>query len=1373
MKTVHAIALALALISIPFLSSAKAADSTTTLIGRVSLHWNGYKGRKGTLRKNFKVRILQIRPDGKNKTYSTSTDDNGVYVLKDIPNLGKFEIKQIGYKGINKSFSTSSAQITPGKTAKFVFIPEHIYNLDKRGNIISFTWVVLYEQAFTASLNKKTRRYTVKDVDPLPFISSIEVFRQTASLKHLQADLAEEADWLYGQASVSRIKAALSSEKNGKLQATIEQERKDYPSNKFVVEYISDLYQNKLNKPTQARDINLQYAQAAHDPAEKARAYDRAARISSSTGNSQDAVRFLKKALDLAPPKMKPSLAASLARHHIGQNENDPAAEILRKVASSAETAQDLITLARVFSDHLLQPQQALQLVNLHQDKFAARPAEKATLFVYLGKLYSQLDDRDALAGLVEQMKPIKETAAETFLVSHFRNTGQIQEAAAHIESASRRQPETYTLSGFTWFDYLYDVADSKELAGELSKMRYRKAIAAPQNTTQLDYWVYATLLKYLALEKHLDQIDKVGAELLKKNPDDRKLVREILSRLEKGERRNSWLQKYEKQLRAYVKEAPEDDQRWRLLIETIARERSDVPTILSILQEARTTLKNPQFGTEIFAELATQPAFFDGLQKKVNELVDPPKKNIRKNQWSLINSFVQALLSRGEHRQALRQLAALERRNMPHDLRVQLVRLLLRTGDKDKALTHVSRFKTSKLNTAEKFAVALLYSDLAQHEKAKALLRAVVKADPDNLDARFRYATLLEQAFEFGAAHKQYSRCVRDGLALRLPKDHLDDLALIAAKEKRPSQRAYKLAERYIDSGDAVSALRIVDNYLKTAPITADLAYIKGRANEERREFIKAQEYYEKSLSLAKDEKLKEALTGSIGRLKNLIAIQKKILEARLLIGRQKYLDAQTILDTLLKASPSYAEAIYLLGQLHDARDYHDKSEAEKYYRQTLTVSPRHADAKTALNNITQFNYLLKRYKVYPNDLDNAEKLVEKFQELGRASDADRVSKEVFDRNPRNEKAMGLLYDQLVNYSLRHDAQQVALKTAQQLVRVSPSSDNKSNVAFALMKNNKLERAMQLAGTIIQAEPNHHGALNVIASIHYQKGDYQASEDWYLRVLRVQDGSVYRSNYGNLLSSSERIREALVQYRRSLKLDPSNITPKKRILMLLIRTGAYAEAESIANRLAPAAPRSALPRLALAHISLSKGNLGDALDQFKYIANLSERNRSAAGYASTLAFAYLYAGENEKYESEKQRALRLAKERMQRLQNAGIDTDFGVNYYALVLDHGIEAEYPAALDAFKKYHERYSNRVWGGAQLGWAEAHSGDYKSALAHVEEVQRLYPGNAETLYRKAWILYKMGQQDMAAATIREALELFPTHLKSLILKREIGG
>lgn len=148
----------------------------------------------------------------------------------------------------------------------------------------------------------------------------------------------------------------------------------------------------------------------------------------------------------------------------------------------------------------------------------------------------------------------------------------------------------------------------------------------------------------------------------------------------------------------------------------------------------------------------------------------------------------------------------------------------------------------------------------------------------------------------------------------------------------------------------------------------------------------------------------------------------------------------------------------------------------------------------------------------------------------------------------------------QLLMKQRRPDQAEAVLRQGLRTHRRDPGLHQQ--LAVVLIRQNRLEAALESAFDAVEAGPGHATAINTLASLlHMARRLYQA-ELWARKGLQIDERHAPLHNtLGTLLSEQHRIEEACAEFRRALELQPGRYDSQINLSRLLARLGRPDEA--------------------------------------------------------------------------------------------------------------------------------------------------------------------------------------------------------------------
>ena len=326
--------------------------------------------------------------------------------------------------------------------------------------------------------------------------------------------------------------------------------------------------------------------------------------------------------------------------------------------------------------------------------------------------------------------------------------------------------------------------------------------------------------------------------------------------------------------------------------------------------------------------------------------------------------------------------------------------------NDKDDAAENL---RQQRLDQARK------YIDEGKYTQATAILNTLLKADPDDAEAQALLDEIQAKKDEAAAKDRQakldqarqniddgkYSQAITilNGLLKADPNDAEAQALLDEAKNKQQlaekdaaetaRQQKLALARDYIDDGKYSQAITVLNGLLKTDPNDKEAqtllkeAQDKQKAANDAAAKKAADEAAAKKAANEKAAAEKAAATKAAQEDAAKKAREQKLAQARNYIDTEKYPQAITILNGLLKTDPNDKEAQALLKEAQDKQKAANDAAAAKTREQKLAQARNYIDTGKYPQAITILNGLLK---TDPNDKE-AQALLKEAQDKQKAA--------------------------------------------------------------------------------------------------------------------------------------------------------------------------------------------------------------------------------------------------------------------------------------------------------------------------------------------------------------------------------------------------
>jgi tetratricopeptide (TPR) repeat protein len=296
-------------------------------------------------------------------------------------------------------------------------------------------------------------------------------------------------------------------------------------------------------------------------------------------------------------------------------------------------------------------------------------------------------------------------------------------------------------------------------------------------------------------------------------------------------------------------------------------------------------------------------------------------------------------------------------------------------------------------------------------------------------------------------------------------------------------------------------------------APDNPVAHYNLGRAYVARGEWAQAKQQFQKAIEIKPDYALpritlaqleisqreyEAALKGAQEILEKVDRnnLDARLLEAEALRGQKKYGDSKTLLNAMVKASPSSPEIHYELGAV--ALEENRYKDAEDSFKRAYELNP--ANSRYLMGMVktdmaqhkpdAALGLLLAESKKTPNRVDLLVDLATTSTEAGRYDDALGYYQRVLDGLDKNSRSRGEVYYLMgETYRIKGDDNN-AIAALQKARTVLPDSqDVLSALALILDRRGRRAEAQSVYEAIIRMNPNNGLALNNLAFLMVESG--------------------------------------------------------------------------------------------------------------------------------------------------------------------------------------------------------------------------------------------------------------------------------------------
>jgi len=383
----------------------------------------------------------------------------------------------------------------------------------------------------------------------------------------------------------------------------------------------------------------------------------------------------------------------------------------------------------------------------------------------------------------------------------------------------------------------------------------------------------------------------------------------------------------------------------------------------------------------------------------------------------------------------------------------------------------------------------------------------------------------------------------------------------------------------------------------------------------------------------------------------KNGLDVDALLQRSRIYLGSGKYADAEADLNQVLHFRNDSAEAHYLLSKVAQVRE--DKAIQQQELGQALRVDPKFLAARIELAQL-----LLKN--------------------RGAQS-----ALQLLDEAPRDQKGTVRLVVQR-NWALLALGQKTeARKGIDQALAAGKVPEALLQDAALKLDQKDFAGARASAAGVLDQTPDDPRALNVLVQSYSAQNQLAAGLEKAREHARRQPASAFVQQYlGQLLSANGDRMGARQAFEAAKAAKPSLLAAELALAELDSAEGKREDARKRLSTLVSAHPGNVPGRLLFAQLELTEGKAAAAIEQYRKVLALDEKNVLALN-----ALAYVLAENRQPDEALKyaQKAKELAPE------SAAVDDTLGWTYfqqglYKLAVTHleGADAKEATAL---RKYH--------------------------------------------------------------------------------------
>ncbi|HTS62598.1 MAG TPA: tetratricopeptide repeat protein [Candidatus Acidoferrales bacterium] len=419
------------------------------------------------------------------------------------------------------------------------------------------------------------------------------------------------------------------------------------------------------------------------------------------------------------------------------------------------------------------------------------------------------------------------------------------------------------------------------------------------------------------------------------------------------------------------------------------------------------------------------------------------------------------------------------------------------------------------------------------------------------------------------------------------------------------------------LDKGDVAKALAELQAVVTRAPDNPVARFNLGRAHaargeweQARQQFMKAielkSEYLIARLALAQLQIQRNEFDAALKTAEGILQIDRgnvnaRLLESAALMGQKKFAESRAILEAMLKANPSFPDALYQLGVVNLAENKYQA--AQDAFRRSYELNPANArglmgmvetqiaqgktddalkllqdesakapnrlDLLLAVGNTAvragKYDYAIETFNKVLAGLDKTPeaakargdlylRIGETYRRKGDLNNAVQALQKSRETLPDNIAVLSTLALVLDGAGRRLEARQVYEAT----LRLDPNNAvSLNNLAFLLAESGgDLDDALTKAQRAKQLQPNLYEISDTLGWIYLKKNLSEQAIDIFKDLVNKQpDHSTYHFHLGMAYSQKGDRTKAMEQLKEALKYNPGK-EEKDKIQQLITKLG-------------------------------------------------------------------------------------------------------------------------------------------------------------------------------------------------------------------------
>jgi tetratricopeptide (TPR) repeat protein len=289
-----------------------------------------------------------------------------------------------------------------------------------------------------------------------------------------------------------------------------------------------------------------------------------------------------------------------------------------------------------------------------------------------------------------------------------------------------------------------------------------------------------------------------------------------------------------------------------------------------------------------------------------------------------------------------------------------------------------------------------------------------------------------------------------------------------------------------------------------------------------------------------------------------------------------------------------------------------------------------------------------------------------------------------------------------------------------------------------------RLPQAEQLYRQILQADPQHVGALHLLGVLAHQVGRCDLAIEYISQALRLKpDNAEAHSNLGVALAAQGKLTEAVASYQQALRLKPDYAEAYNNLANAFRQQGKLMEAVVGYQQALRLKPDYAEAHNNLANAFRQQGKLMEAVAGYQRALHLKSDYAEAH---SNFAMALVEQGRLAEAVVSCQQALRLK-------------PDYAEAHYILGVALAKQGKLTEAVASYQQALRVNPDYAEAHNSLGVAHSEQGRLTEAVACYHQTLRLKPEYAEVHNNLANAFQRQGKLTEAVASFQQALRLKP--------------